>query len=62
MARQIPKCPSNSLKRCYQQVKDAGGTVEFYTYPGDEHNITASFNVAMQRSVQFMDKYVKGLP
>jgi dienelactone hydrolase len=45
----------------FKQIKEVGGTVEFYTYPGDEHNITASFNLAMQRSIQFMDKYVKAL-
>ena len=52
--------PIEFSRTLYQQIKDVGGTVELYIYPGDEHNITASFNVAMQRSVQFMDKYVKG--
>ena len=33
---------------------------EFYSYPGDNHNINANFNVAMQRTVAFFDKYVKG--
>ena len=31
-------------------------TVEFYSYPGDDHNIANSFGIAMQRSVQFFDK------
>jgi dienelactone hydrolase len=33
---------------------------ELYTYPGDNHNISANFGVAMQRTVAFFDKYVKG--
>ena len=31
-----------------------------YTYPGDDHNISANFSVAMQRTVAFFDEYVKG--
>ena len=42
-----------------QQVKAAGKTVELYSYPGDDHNIANSFGIAMQRSIQFFDKYVK---
>ena len=33
---------------------------ELYTYPGDNHNINANFGVAMQHTVAFFDKYVKG--
>ncbi len=42
-----------------KQLKDAGKTVELYIYPGDDHNISQSFNLAMQRSVEFFDKYLK---
>ena len=42
-----------------QQVKAAGKTVELFSYPGDDHNIANSFGIAMQRSIQFFDKYVK---
>ena len=42
-----------------QQIKAAGRTVESYSYPGDDHNIANSFGIAMQRSIQFFDKYVK---
>ena len=42
-----------------QQITQAGKTVEFYGYPGDDHNIANSFGIAMQRSIQFFDKYVK---
>ena len=44
-----------------QQVKAAGKTAEFCSYPGDDHNIANSFGLAMQRSIQFFDKYVKQL-
>ena len=31
----------------------------FYQYQGDNHNISANFRVAMQRSLAFFDQYVK---
>ena len=43
-----------------QALLDAGKTVEFYSYPGDNHNIANNFGLAMQRSIAFFDKYVKG--
>jgi dipeptidyl aminopeptidase/acylaminoacyl peptidase len=43
-----------------QQMLAAGKTVELYTYPGDDHNIASSFGLAMSRSIEFFDKYVKG--
>jgi dipeptidyl aminopeptidase/acylaminoacyl peptidase len=42
-----------------EQLQAAGKTDEFYTYRGDNHNISANFGLAMQRSLQFFDKYVK---
>jgi dipeptidyl aminopeptidase/acylaminoacyl peptidase len=42
-----------------QQVKAAGKTAELFSYSGDDHNIANSFGIAMQRSIQFFDKYVK---
>ena len=44
----------------YERLKAAGKTVEFYTYEGADHNISGdSFNLAMERSVNFFDKYLK---
>ncbi len=40
-------------------LKSAGKTVELYTYPGDDHNISLNFNTAAQRSVEFFDRYLK---
>lgn len=41
------------------QMKEAGKVVELYTYPGDDHNITNYFGSAIQRSIDFFDKYIK---
>lgn len=35
-------------------------TVEFFSYEGNDHNLTNSFDNAMERSIEFFDKYVKG--
>jgi len=43
----------------YDEMQAAGQEAEFYTYDGDNHNISNSFNVAMQRTVEFFDRYVK---
>jgi dipeptidyl aminopeptidase/acylaminoacyl peptidase len=52
--------PLEFSETLYKQVKDAGKSVEIYTYPGDDHNIAANVGVALARSVAFFDKYVKG--
>lgn len=41
-------------------LKEKNKTSELYTYQGDDHDITYSFNTAMQRSIEFFNKYVKG--
>jgi len=43
-----------------EQIQAVGGTVEYYEYPGDNHNLSNYFSLAMQRSVEFFDRYVKG--
>jgi len=44
----------------FDEIIAAGGAVEFYTYPGDNHNLAGQFSLAMQRSLAFFDQYVKG--
>lgn len=44
----------------YDQVSRAGGVVELYIYPGAEHNLTAPFQLAMQRTLEFFGRYLKG--
>jgi dienelactone hydrolase len=43
----------------YEDILAAQGAVEYYTYPGDDHNLSAYFTTAMNRSVAFFDTYVK---
>jgi len=42
-----------------KQMKEAGKYAELYTYPGDDHNLSLYLNTAMQRSIEFFDKYLK---
>jgi len=44
----------------YQQVQAAGVPVEYYEYEGDNHNLSGYFNLAMQRTIEFFDRYLKG--
>jgi uncharacterized protein len=43
----------------YDEMQAAGQVAEFYTYEGDNHNISKNFGLAMERSVQFFDRYLK---
>jgi dipeptidyl aminopeptidase/acylaminoacyl peptidase len=43
----------------FQQLQAAGKTVEFYTYDGDNHNLSKYFTTAMTRTVEFFDRYLK---
>ncbi|HEY4690758.1 MAG TPA: alpha/beta fold hydrolase [Anaerolineae bacterium] len=52
--------PLEFSETLYQQVLAAGKTVELYTYEGDDHNIAKNFGLAMQRTIAFFDKYLKG--
>jgi dipeptidyl aminopeptidase/acylaminoacyl peptidase len=54
---EVPYAFSVSLN---QALLDAGKTVEFYSYVGDNHNIANNFGLAMSRSIKFFDKYMKG--
>ena len=42
-----------------EALKNAGKTVEFYTYEKDNHNLSNNLDTALQRSVDFFDKYLK---
>ena len=43
-----------------QQIQQSGGTAEFFTYEGDDHNLANFFSLAMTRSIEFFDRYLKG--
>lgn len=43
-----------------QRLQNTGKSVELFTYPGADHNISSpSFELAMERSIAFFDKYLK---
>lgn len=54
---EVPIAFSQSL---YNKLKTLGKTVEYYSYPGSDHNISQGFDLAMQRSIDFFNKYLKG--
>ena len=41
------------------QLKAADKTSEIFIYPGDDHNLSANLSVALLRSVEFFDRYLK---
>jgi dipeptidyl aminopeptidase/acylaminoacyl peptidase len=43
----------------YDEMLEANQLVEFYTYEGDNHNISNYFTQAMQRTIEFFDRYLK---
>ena len=43
----------------YDEMLGANQVVEFFSYEGDNHNISLNFNLAMQRTVEFFDRYLK---
>ena len=43
----------------FYQMLEAGQYVELYKYDGDNHNISNYFSLAMQRSIEFFDRYIK---
>jgi uncharacterized protein len=54
---EVPVAFSESLKT---KLEQAGKTVEFYTYPGGDHNISSpNFEIAIKRSIEFFDRYLK---
>ncbi|HSL44690.1 MAG TPA: alpha/beta fold hydrolase [Anaerolineales bacterium] len=44
----------------FYQMLEANKYVEFHKYDGDNHNISNYFGTAMQRTIEFFDRYVKG--
>lgn len=43
----------------YDQILQAGGVTELFTYENDDHNLSQAFSVAMARTIQFFDLYLK---
>ena len=53
--------PVEFSQNLYAQLAAIDERTELYIYEGDNHNLSNSFGTAMQRSIQFFDKYVKGI-
>ncbi len=53
---EVPIAFSKSL---YEKLKREDKVIEYYEYNGSDHNISQGFNVAIQRSVDFFNKYLK---
>ncbi len=51
--------PVEFSRKLEDQLNSAGKEVEYYEYPGDDHNLSKNFSSAMRRSVEFFDKYLK---
>lgn len=43
-----------------KELQAAGQVYEYWVYEGDDHNLSASIPLAMERSVAFFDRWVKG--
>jgi dipeptidyl aminopeptidase/acylaminoacyl peptidase len=43
----------------HDEMVQASEPVELYIYEGDNHNISNNFSVAMQRTIEFFDRYLK---
>jgi len=41
------------------QLKEASKTSELFIYQGDDHNLTSNLGLALNRSVEFINKYLK---
>lgn len=52
----VPVAFSETL---FYQMLAAEQYVELYKYDGDNHNISGYFSTAMQRTIEFFDRYVK---
>jgi uncharacterized protein len=51
--------PVEFSETLFYQMLDAQKYVELYKYEGDNHNISNNFGTAMQRTIEFFDRYVK---
>lgn len=46
-------------ERLNETMRAAGKEVEFYTYEGDNHNLSENLSLALNRSEEFFDKHLK---
>ncbi len=58
--RTDPEVPYEFSQTLAAELQAVGRPAEFFTYANDDHNLSRNLTVALQRSVAFFDKYVKG--
>ena len=51
--------PPSFSKNLYDKLKVEKKYAEYYEYPGANHDINQSFSLAMKRTIEFFDKYLK---
>jgi uncharacterized protein len=51
--------PPGFSKNLYDKLKAGKKYAEYYEYPGANHDINQSFNIAIKRTIEFFDKYLK---
>lgn len=51
--------PLQFSQKLYDQLKEQEKKVEIFTYQGDDHNLSANLGLALQRSVEFFERYLK---
>jgi dipeptidyl aminopeptidase/acylaminoacyl peptidase len=51
--------PHEFSEKLFGLLENMGKEAEFYSYEGDDHNISKGFSTAMNRSIEFFDKYLK---
>jgi len=51
--------PTSFSRNLYDKLISSKKYAEYYEYPGANHDINQSFSPAMQRTIQFFDKYLK---
>lgn len=57
---QDEEVPVSFSQNLFTALEKAGKIVEYYNYPGGDHNIASpNFELAMERSIEFFDKYLK---
>jgi dipeptidyl aminopeptidase/acylaminoacyl peptidase len=51
--------PVEFSETLFMQLLNANKMVELYTYEGDNHNLSHNFTTAMNRTIEFFDRYLK---
>jgi dipeptidyl aminopeptidase/acylaminoacyl peptidase len=51
--------PVEFSQNLYEEIRRAGRYAELNLYPGDNHNISNSFDLAMSRTIEFFNQYLR---